>query len=535
MATARDEEIFKLRSALSLARLHYEQGLYDRAEPVYRRALLFFDQGDELRHCLQCLSVLYSVWNHYSDALEMYVRLLALNENEYGKTDRRTIAVMREMASIYVQMGQPQKADKIHQRATIRERERERPAGPAYEADDNGRSSSSSGISQYEPPEPVQTETQDKVQKLVTKLRPLISGFQVDFTDNRTQMLAKFIIAVILLFGLVTAAMVMPRNPQPIDVYRAIPHEYKTADGKATFNLNSDSECTFKVGEETFSLPYHQFLSDWRDVVAMIYGSIYEKQYQISRKEDGAVLDGDGRTFYGANTPEAKTIEEIAVIRKAVESFFIVKQRYPKKITERIVFPYTNPVTNLQELPNHQILTIGDRKWTTATSLKERTNFYKSLLNGAPWPQEPALRPGSINSCSVVMISEAGEFYDFLLHGSDRNGKTLLTSEPGKSYVISLQNAKELEAPTPPIPFAGKMLVRPRRAWLMRPGINDLELHLLHHGLAYFYAFLAVLSLAFYVHRKYFSDDATKAGKYMLYTLACAVLCIIYEISLACP
>ena len=435
MATARDEEIFKLRSALSLARLHYEQGLYDRAEPVYRRALLFFEGGDELRQCLQCLAVLYSVWNHYSDALEMYVRLLALNENEYGKTDRRTIAVMREMASIYIQMGQPQKADKIHQKATIRERERERPAGPAYEAED--------GRSSYASISPVETaaeqrQSQDRVQKLVTEMRPLISGLQVDFNDPRTLFVAKFIIALILVLVVLTVAMVLPRSPQPIDVYRAIPHQYKTADGKALFTLDSQAQCTFKAGQEALTLPYSLFLSDWRDVVAFVYGSIYEKQYLSSRKEDGAVLDGDNRMYYGDNTPEAKTIEQMAVIRKAVESFFIVKQRYPKKITERILLPYTNPVTNLQELPAHQMLTIGDRKWTTATSLKERTNFYNSLLDGNPWPQEPSLRPGGINCCSVVMVSEAGEFYDFLLRGCDRNGKTLITSIPGKSYVVSV-------------------------------------------------------------------------------------------------
>ena len=137
MATAKDEEISRLRGELSAARRAYDQGQFDRAEPVYRRALLFFEQGDDLRQCLQCLAVLYSVRNQYPDALEMYIRLLSLNETEYGKTDRRSIAVMREMASIYVQMGQKGKADKLLARANIREQELESPYRAELEAEEN--------------------------------------------------------------------------------------------------------------------------------------------------------------------------------------------------------------------------------------------------------------------------------------------------------------------------------------------------------------------------------------------------------------
>lgn len=532
MTTAKDEEIFKLRGALSLARLHFEQGLYDRAEPVYRRALLFFDQGEELRQCLQCLSVLYSVKNHYSDALEMYVRLLSLNEAEYGKSDRRTVAVMREMASIYIQMGQPQKAEKIHQRATMRERDRERPTPIMAEVEDNFEGSSA-GLPQFEQAE----ETQQRVEKVRRELRPLISGFIVDFTSNRTLMLAKLIIAGIVLVSILLVAMILPRNPQPIDVYRSIPHDYQTADDKAHLTLVTDSQCSFANEEEppaVANFPYTQYLSDWRDVLGVIYGSIYEKQYWVYRVDD-AVRDEDDRIYYGAHTAEAKVIEEMAVVKKAIESFFIVHQRYPKRISEKIVLPYINPISNLQELPSSQILTLGDRKWTTATSLKERAKFYNSLSNGNSWPDEPPLKPGSINTCSVVMISEAGEFYDFILQGGDRHGKPILTSIPGKAYIVSLQGAKDLDTPIPPVPFATKLLVRPRHVWLIKPDLNSLELHLLNHGLSYFWAFLGLCFLAYWVRKRYFEDDSSRAGKFVVYAIACAVLCGIYELSRLCP
>ncbi|HEY9757175.1 MAG TPA: tetratricopeptide repeat protein [Oculatellaceae cyanobacterium] len=530
MATAKDEEIFKLRSALSLARLHFEQGLYDRAEPVYRRALLFFEHGDELRQCLQCLAVLYSVWNHYSDALEMYVRLLALNENEYGKTDRRTIAVMREMASIYIQMGQPQKAEKLQQKALMRERDRDRPH--ASDDEDFARASSPM-IAQFE--QPVQMETQSEFDKLKTKLRPVISGLQVDFTNKRTLLLAKLISAAIVLVLVLLVGMILPRNPTPLDVYKSIPHEYITAGGKAKLILDSDSQCTLTSNGETVNLPYSQFLSDWRDVVAIMTSSIFEKQYWIARTDDQGLLDGDNHCYYGLNTPEEKTLEQMQVVKKAVESFFIVKQRYPKRISEKIVLPYINPTTHFQELPAHQILELGDRKWTTATSIKERANFYNSLLNGGTWPSEPAFRPSGINCASAVMVSAAGEFYDFILRGCDRAGKPLRACDAGASYLISLQGAKELECTPPKLPFSGEVLIRPRHVWLFQPNMSTFELEVLRHAWTYLSGAFMALMLFLWAKQRFFSTAPASANKYLIFFVIGITLAIASEISLKSP
>jgi hypothetical protein len=532
MATAKDEEIFKLRSALSLARLHFEQGLYDRAEPVYRRALLFFEQGDELRQCLQCLAVLYSVWNHYSDALEMYVRLLALNENEYGKTDRRTLAVMREMASIYIQMGQPQKAEKLQQKALMRERDRERPHAHASDDEDFSRSSSSMIVAVDQPAE---RETQSEFDKLKTKLRPLISGLQVDFTDQRTLLLAKSISAAIVVVLVLLVGMILPRGLTPLEVYKNIPHEYSAAGGKAKLTLDTDSQCTFTANGESMVLPYNLFLSDWRDVLSIMTSSIFEKQYWVNRTDNDVITDEGGHLYYGINTPEGKTLEEMQVVKKAVESFFIVKQRYPKRISEKIVLPYVNPTTQLHELPAHQMLELGDRKWTTAISIKERANFYSSLLNGGTWTAETPSRPSGINCASAVMVSEAGEFYDFILRGFDRYGKPLHACDASKNYLISLQGAKELECAPPKLPFNGEVMIRPRHVWLFKPNTSSFELTLLKHAWTYVFGAMMVLMFLLWAKQRFFSTRPSTALKFMIFLAIAAALAASSEIILRSP
>ncbi len=549
MATAKDEEISRLRGELTLARQAYDQGQFDRAEPVFRRALLFFEHGDDLRQCLQCLAVLYSVRNQFSETLEMYVRLLALNESEYGKTDRRSIAVMREMASVYLQMGQKGKADKMIARAHIREEELERPYRAELEAEEN-RIAQQQSYAFLEPNDPVATAAQaerldmerqqelarQKREKHEQEVRPLISGFIVDFSNFKNLFIAKAISASIVIMFIFMIAMFAPHNPDPIDVFRAIPHEYQTADGKGTFTLTADSNCKFANNEDkSVSLPYMMYLADWRDVVNMMYGAVYEKPYLVFRQAD-AVLDSDKRIYYGAHTPEAAVINEMSETKKMAETYTAANGKYPDEITEQVMLPYLNPITKIPSLPFCQKIKVGDRTWTTETSLEERKLFYSKLLDGNPWPNEPPLKPGGINCCSVVMVSAAGEFYDYLIRGSDRNGQTLSTSTPGKPYLISLQNAEAFEQPTPPIPFENKLVVRPRYVCLMRPGVSDLELHLVNHALTYLFGLLGTCLILFWAKNTYIDgEDYLQLKKFWVYGLSCYGLCVLLELSKLCP
>jgi hypothetical protein len=549
VATAKDEEISRLRGELNLARQAYDQGQFDRAEPVFRRALLFFEHGDDLRQCLQCLAVLYSIRNQFSDALEMYVRLLALNELEYGKTDRRSIAVMREMASIYVQMGQKGKADKMIARAHIREQELERPYRAELEAEEN-RIAQQQSYAFLEPNDPLATAAQaermemerqqelarQKREKREEEVRPLISGLIVDFSNFRNLFIAKAISAAIVFLFIFMIAMFAPHNPDPIDVFKAIPHEYKTADGKGSFTIEGESNCKFANNEDkSISLPYTMYLADWRDFLGMMYGAIYEKQYLVFRQDD-AVLDGDKRIYYGANTPEAQVITEMAAIKKTADTYLHTNEKYPDEITDQIMLPYINPITKLPSLPFSQKIKVGDRTWTTETSLEERNLFYSKLVDGKPWPNEPPLKPGGINCCSVVMVSAAGEFYDYLIRGSDRHGQTLSTSTPGKPYLISLQNPKEFDKPTPPIPFENKLLVRPRYVCLMRPGVSDFEIHFLNHALTYIVGLLGTCLILFWAKNTFIDgEDYRELKKFWIYGLGCYFLCLLYELSRICP
>src|SRR5271154_3286592 len=113
MASATEEEIAKLRSSLQLAQQQYQEGLFDKAEPVFKRALYFFSEGEELRQSLSCLTNIYAIQGNFAEALESAIGLLALNEKEFGKNDQRTIAVMKEIADIYTEAGQLQKAENM--------------------------------------------------------------------------------------------------------------------------------------------------------------------------------------------------------------------------------------------------------------------------------------------------------------------------------------------------------------------------------------------------------------------------------------
>jgi hypothetical protein len=226
----------------------------------------------------------------------------------------------------------------------------------------------------------------------------------------------------------------------------------------------------------------------------------------------------------------------MAEVKKTVEIYLTANGKYPDELTDQIMLPYLNPITKLPALPFSQKIKVGDRTWTTETSLEERKLFYSRLAEGKPWPNEPPLKPGGINCCSVQMVSAAGEFYDYLIRGSDRHGNTLSTSTPGKPYLISLQNAKVFEKPTPPIPFENKLLVRPRYVCLMRPGVSDFEIHFLNHALTYIVALIGTCLILFWAKNTFIDgEDIRRLKRLWVYGLGCYGLCLLFELSRLCP
>jgi len=566
--TAKEYEKARLREAVETARKHYDAGDFEKAEPVYRRALLFFDEGDELRQCLQLLAEMYGAWKNYSSSLEMLVRLLSLNEREFGKTDPRTISVMREMGSIYIRSGQPQKADKIQQKASQLEQGRDkRPNTVDLRNVSDSASIGGEQETQGQAQEDSTLALRDRLEKSAEHVRPIVSGVIVDFSHKGVKFLAKCIGSIILLCIVIFVAQILPRNPSPLKVYRSIPHGYRSADGKMEFNLLDDARCAYNTsgqfipGDESSSsaaataratdagqgeaqvepsdspeiltLPYYQFLSDWRDFLAVALGSLQEKQYWIFRKDD-AVVDQDGRILYAWRSPESEVIDETSIITNAVKTFYEQNRRYPQSLSECTLPSFKNPLSGQLDPPNYQKVVFGDRKWSTARSLSESSTFYTSLRNGAAWPNEPTLKPCSVNCCTVVMVSEAGEFYDFLIRGSDRYGKSLPSSVPGIPFLVSLENSKELRLEHPNLPFAGNLLFRPRRAWLMQPGLSATTLALLHHGLTYI---CATVGLYFFIawSQKYLNTGWRKKHiKYLIYCALWVMGCVVYELSWLC-
>jgi tetratricopeptide (TPR) repeat protein len=549
MASATEEEIAKLRSLLQVARQQYQEGLFDKAEPVFKRALFFFTEGAELRQSLECLTNIYAIQRNYAEALESAIGLLALNEKEFGKNDKRTIAVLKEIADIYTEAGQPQKAEGMQKKAHAREKAAER--GEIDPTDTSSTYKTLDTEPAEEPEEKQPLSPREKVQSYLDQLRPIISAITLDLSDYRTSFYAKLIATVIVILLLIAIAGFLPRSQSALDVYSSIPHNYETADHNASFKLIDSSNCVFQRNLEKGSgnnsepedpnvpkkmeMAYSQYLPDWRDAWAMTFGNIYEKEYWVQRRDD-AILDEDGRTYYGHEGKEYKILDQMTDIRNAVDAFIKKTGKYPDHLTKEMVRPLSNPFTGQAELPTCQTVEVGNNKCTTQYSLEERANFYRSLTDGGSWKGEPPLHPGAINTCYVLARSEAGEFYDFIVRGCDRHGKTLQTSEPGKSYILSVSGAKEFSLPVPAVPFSGKLLVRPRRVWLIAPEIGSLSLYFARHGLSYLWGALALGFLVYCLRKKLILEEWEDSDyKFISYIAGCAVMIIIYEFSLGCP
>lgn len=552
-----------------IARRHFDAGDFEKSEPVYRRALLFFDEGEELRQCLQLLAEMYAAWQNYSSSLEMMVRLLSLNEREFGKTDARTISVMREMGSIYLKTGQAQKAEKIQQRANEREQGRTSKNLAIDVRNTEALASPAPGVEQHQKPQAQNESTlgmRERLEKSAEQVRPIVSGVMIDFSHKGVKLLAQIIGSIVVLCVVIFVAQILPRNPSPLKVYRSIPHGYRTADNKMEFKLLDDTQCAYNTSgvqiipgaqpvpgdqsnstltstaapeaaasdnPEILTLPYYQFLSDWRDFLAVSLSSLGEKQYWIFRQDD-AVLDQDGRTLYAWRSPESEVIDETIIISNAVNTFYDQVHRYPQDLSETAVPSFKNPLTGKLDPANYQRVELGDKKWTTARSLNELSTFYTSLRNGASWPNEPALKPCSVNCVHVVMRSEAGEFYNFLIRGSDRYGKCLPSSVPGIPYLLALQNAKELKLEHPNLPFAGSLPFRPRRIWLMQPNLGSSTLLLLHHGLTYLCATVSLYFLVTWSQKYLHTGFQKKHIKYLIYCALWGMGCLVYELSWLC-
>jgi tetratricopeptide (TPR) repeat protein len=105
-----------------IAGLYYDQGRYSDAEPLYVRALAITEQQLGANHpstatSLNNLASLYRSIGRYNDAEPLYVRALAISEQQLGANHPSTATSLNNLASLYESISRYSDAEPLYVRA----------------------------------------------------------------------------------------------------------------------------------------------------------------------------------------------------------------------------------------------------------------------------------------------------------------------------------------------------------------------------------------------------------------------------------
>jgi hypothetical protein len=557
--TGGQDEIAKLRSALTVASEQFDAGNFERAEPVYRRALLFFREGEELRHCLDRLCLLYSAIQNYASATEMSMRLLALNESEFGKTDERTITVMRSLSALLSKQGHTQKAERMKQKAMEREAARvSSPGEGEYGPDKSNEDSSEAGAGQsfssarqsssgitssfrFDDMPGSPGSRGGRLQNVLEKLQSLLSAIRSGLPPGNLGLIVKWTVIVIVVCVVCKAVQAIPRNPSPLEVFLTFPHNYATSDGALSLNFIDQSTASFeerlkvekashqeqtKATQQalpaTETMPMSQMLQDWRDIIAIVASSLFEKQYWLQRAQD-IIIDADDRIYYAIEGPESKLIAEMRLIQNTVHGYYELEGRYPEALTESLVQSYKNPYTGKKIRPLYQTLRLGSLQSDDSVAASARDALYDAVKKGLPWPDEPTSEPGTIRCCAVTLQAKGSETYDFLMRAVGRDGKYLTSTFRGSTYVVSLNHQDSFGTAPAALPFNGIPVLKSRHVWLFSPDVKEQERYFLMHGLFLVFIMLAMMEgipLIFYYQQGWAFERRTVLKALLYFMLA---------------
>ena len=106
----------------NLAILYHKQGKYDKAEPLYQRALAIKEMvlgpdHPDVATMLNNLAGLYEDQGKYQAAKPLYQRALAINEKALGPDHPSVAATLNNLAKLYTTQGKYQSAEPLFQRA----------------------------------------------------------------------------------------------------------------------------------------------------------------------------------------------------------------------------------------------------------------------------------------------------------------------------------------------------------------------------------------------------------------------------------
>lgn len=107
-----------------LGRLYVAQGQYDRAEPLYRRALGILENalGPEnlkVADALTDLGQLCTAQDRYAQAESLYRRALAIQEKALGVEHYRVAETLNDLAHLYIAQGLHDQAEPLVRRVAM--------------------------------------------------------------------------------------------------------------------------------------------------------------------------------------------------------------------------------------------------------------------------------------------------------------------------------------------------------------------------------------------------------------------------------
>jgi tetratricopeptide (TPR) repeat protein len=114
-----DDSPYVANSLDRLAKLYYDQGRYSDAEPLYVRALAIIEQQLGANHpdtatILNNLASLYRATGRYSDAEPLYIRALAISERQLGANHPDTATSLNNLAGLYESTGRYSDAEPLY-------------------------------------------------------------------------------------------------------------------------------------------------------------------------------------------------------------------------------------------------------------------------------------------------------------------------------------------------------------------------------------------------------------------------------------
>lgn len=335
---------------------------------------------------------------------------------------------------------------------------------------------------------------------IAARARDSVKDAMHDSSGARPRSTERKGLAVALLIAVVIGGVVfvnflyrsLPRKTTPSQAFAAIPHRYASADGDRLFRLIDLNHCELAAGKERLRVPYRFYLGDLRDGIDIGFGSLSQKQYWMTRVEQG-YQDQDGNILYFDNGPAQAVREKMQATSQAAEMYYLKNKAYPGSLEDlsETDLTYKNPYTRASDKPRFQKLSFGDKTTSDKELDFERSKLTNLLLLGTTWNDAPELAPGAINCAAATFKSPRGDIQQFLVQGCDGSGKPLSGSQARTSYFILLEDGKEKRLFTPALPFGEPSLLRPATIWLIEDKPDDKSVFMMRYGGATVFGCLA--------------------------------------------